>query len=88
MSGLTVHPPKPEWKPQPDGSYKCHVCSSDIMAVTQHKSVWLSDGPGPCAGTGEVERHVIPYCPKCDPKPSDRGVTSRTIAEDAVKNLF
>lgn len=91
MSQPIIHPPTAEqqkkWTQQPDGTWKCQ-CGSDIEAVLQYRSVWLSDGPGPCAGTGEVEHHVVPYCPKCDPKPSDRGVTHRTIAEDIAANLF
>jgi hypothetical protein len=90
MTKRVEHPvPKDKkWTQQPDGSWKCDICSSDILAVLQYRSVWLSDGPGPCAGTGEVEHHVIPYCPKCDPKPSDRGVTHRTMAEDIAENLY
>jgi hypothetical protein len=84
-----IHEPTAEqrtrWTHQPkDDSWTCNACKSDIQAVTQYRSVWLSDGPGPCAGTGEVEHHIIPYCPNCDPKPSDRGVTRRTIAEDVT----
>ena len=79
---------KKRWQHQPDDSWKCS-CGTDIMAVSQTRSVWLSDGPGPCAGTGEVEIHVIPYCPKCDRRPESNGPpTYETIAENTVKNLF
>jgi hypothetical protein len=84
---IVQHPARPTWRERPDGSFECSL-GHGIEVVLQYRSVWLSDGPGPCAGTGEVERHFVPYCPVCDPKPPERGVTYRTIAEDISRNLY
>lgn len=84
-----VHPvpSNKKWSQLLDDSWQCNACKSAIMAALQRRSVWLSDGPGPCAGTGEVEEHIIPFCPKCDQKPSKSGITYRTIGEDIAENL-
>ena len=91
VSRTTVHHPteaqQKKWTYHEDKSWSCS-CGADIEAVTQYRSVHLSDGPGLFAGTGEVEHHIIPYCPKCDPKPSDRGVTRKTIMQDVMDNLY
>ena len=50
----------------------CKKCRSVIMGKIQHQSVWIRGMC--CAGTGEVVDATIPYCPKCDKKPDDRGV--------------
>ena len=52
-------------------SYSCATCNSDIMGATVSHSIW--DGPGPCSGGGEVRNEVVPYCPKCEPKPNFSG---------------
>lgn len=85
-----VHAPSKDkaWTKQPDDSWVCDRCGTPIASVTQMRSVWLSDGPGPCAGTGEVEQHIVPFCPLCDPKPSRTGVTFKTIAESIIDNLY
>lgn len=56
------------------GGLVCKKCKAEIQAVHRVVSLWLRDGPGPCAGTGQTDSEQIPYCPKCDPKPSERGV--------------
>lgn len=45
----------------------CKTCDGEIKAVIRYVSVW--DGPGPCAGSGEVETKQEPYCPNCEVKP-------------------
>lgn len=57
--------------PQSDGSWKCKKCQSDIMAAEVKRSVW--NFPEACAGSGEVVTDFVPYCPKCEEKPSNRG---------------
>jgi hypothetical protein len=47
--------------------WACRTCGSEIKAVIRHASIW--DGPGPCAGSGEVETYQEPYCPQCEVKP-------------------
>lgn len=56
------------------GCLVCKKCKGEIMAVHRIVSLWLKDGPGPCAGTGQTESEQVPYCPRCETKPSDRGV--------------
>lgn len=41
-----------------------------MRAEKTGRSIWLGDnGPGPCAGTGEVRLVVEAYCPECGSKP-------------------
>ena len=46
----------------------CKTCGAQILAVIRYCPVW--DGPGPCAGSGEVVTEQEPFCPNCEEKPS------------------
>ncbi len=54
-----------------DGAYVCWECGSIILQKQVNHPVWYREGPGPCAGSGEVRGELVPYCPKCDPEPKD-----------------
>ena len=51
-------------------SFYCRKCKSLIMQTTLYVSVHEKALPG-CAGSGRVERRVLPYCPKCEGKPKN-----------------
>jgi len=68
--------------------WKCRKCGSWIMAKDQSCSVWLSDGPGPCAGTGEVRHRTVCWCPTCHPEPKDRDIISESLGENIARGLF
>jgi len=70
-----INPDPSRFNVLPDGGCSCKRCGGDIHAIPQTRSIWYENGPGPCAGSGETETVAIPYCPKCDPVPSSRGVT-------------
>lgn len=78
-----------QYEHQPDDSWKCKKCGSDIMAARVAHPIWLTDGPGPCAGTGEVEYEEIPYCPKCEQPPNFHGSPKmKSIAETILDDLI
>lgn len=41
------------------------------MTAQVSRSVW--ELPEACAGSGRVVTEVVPYCPKCEPKPNPQG---------------
>jgi len=49
--------------------WRCNKCGSVILSHTQIVSLHLREMP--LAGFGETVRKEIPYCPKCEGKPSD-----------------
>ena len=49
--------------------WRCKKTNSLILAEKTGRTPWQDDGPGPCAGTGEVRLIVEAYCPKCGSKP-------------------
>jgi len=53
-------------------TYACNDCGSEISGTTVTHSIW--DGPGPCSGSGEVRSETVPYCPKCEERPSPYGI--------------
>lgn len=55
------------YKKRGDGRWICTTCGGEIKAVVRYFPIW--DGPGPCAGSGEVETKQEPYCPNCEVKP-------------------
>lgn len=56
---------------QSDGTYTCNTCGSAIMATTVAHAI--HDGPFPLSGSGRCEYEEVPYCPKCETKPSFHG---------------
>ena len=52
----------------------CYGCDTQLKAKIQHRSEWYEDGPGPCAGSGQVKTIILPYCPSCETEPTGRGV--------------
>ena len=55
--------------------YACATCNSDIQGATVAHPIW--DGPFPYSGSGRVYNEVVPYCPKCETKPSFSGTPIR-----------
>jgi hypothetical protein len=65
----------------------CPKCSQPLEFV----SAWLSihDARFPeCAGWGKVCRAVIPYCPRCEEKPDDRGCLHASPLRDPHQHVF
>ncbi len=52
--------------------YYCAHCITQLKGInayiSEHDSMW-SD----CAGGGEVQSILIPYCPNCESKPEEYG---------------
>ena len=55
----------------PDGTWVCKKCGSDIQATQVAHAI--HDGPFPLSGSGKCEYEDVPYCPKCETKPSFHG---------------
>ena len=58
-----------------DIGWRCKKTGVLMLAEKTGRSIWVDDGPGPCAGTGEVRMVVEVYCPECTEKPSVRNGT-------------
>ena len=58
----------------------CYVCKSSIKYVTRFNSVHFSEFKWPVGG-GEVRKQRIPYCPKCNEKPTNKGVIKKSDTE-------
>ena len=48
-----------------------HKCGIEILAVSRAHPIW--DGPFPCSGSGQCHYEQVPYCSKCEEKPSSSG---------------
>jgi len=76
--------PNPEdgWKYYvlPDSTYACWMCGVEILLKTVFLTVQVKDMP--FVGTQEVRQKQIPYCPKCERKPSDRGFITENLADE------
>ena len=58
---------------EPDSiGWRCKETKVLILAEKTGRSIWVEDGPGPCAGDGEVRLVVEAYCPECGSKPEVR----------------
>ena len=56
--------------------WHCNKCGSVILGQEQIVSLHMPPRSGmPLAGFGETVRKIIPYCPKCEPKPRDTGIS-------------
>lgn len=55
------------------GGYNCHHCGSKIQQITGSASIHEAVFGDPCAGFGEVYRFPLPFCPKCEGKPTQTG---------------
>jgi hypothetical protein len=51
--------------------YKCVTCGSEIQYVEVIRPIW--DGPFACSGSGQTAKEFVPYCPKCEQRPSVHG---------------
>lgn len=49
-----------------------HSCGEAIMMAEVAHPIW--DGPFSCSGSGRCKYEIIPYCPKCEVKPSFHGI--------------
>ena len=53
-----------------DSGYTCKHCGSGIQVIDVCFSIHQGI-PGLCAGFGKVLHLAIPFCPKCEPVPSN-----------------
>jgi len=67
-------------------TWLCWECGSEIQAITQSQSVHFAEFA--LAGGGEVRHKTIPYCPKCETKPSDRGIIRETVGESILNDMY
>jgi len=51
--------------------FNCRECGGIVLVATIFHPVW--DGPFLMSGSGKCFREFVPYCPKCEEKPSERG---------------
>lgn len=77
--------PKVDWRYHrlPSGQYACWQCGTGIIQKQVLNSVWIKGMR--CAGTGEVRREMVPYCPSCDSEPRD-GVIMESDAEALARD--
>lgn len=54
------------WK---NNQWYCKKTGKKILMVVAAHTIWEDDGPGPCAGSGEVRDVFHIYCPACQKKP-------------------
>jgi len=54
-----------------DGKLYCKECGSVILGAKVAHPIW--DGPFPMSGSGKCFYEEVPYCPKCEEKPSFHG---------------
>jgi hypothetical protein len=72
-----------------DGSY-VHKCGATVLAKTVYLSV--RNPQMPLAGSGDVIRQVVPFCPDCGPMPPDHGTILETETpaareEEMLRNM-
>jgi hypothetical protein len=74
--------PKDDWRYYvlPDGTYACWRCGAEISLKTVFLSVHIEGMP--LVGTGEVRQKQVPYCPKCEKEPSERGIITENLANE------
>ncbi|MDP1695767.1 MAG: hypothetical protein Q8L29_02560 [archaeon] len=51
--------------------YHCTKCGSETEVVVVSHPVWAR--PDECTGSGNVVPERVPYCPKCEERPSTEG---------------
>lgn len=56
-------------------TYECAQCGEEILDAEVAHPIW--DGPFPCSGSGRCHYEAVPYCPKCETKPSFNGTPIR-----------
>jgi hypothetical protein len=55
---------------KPGGALIHKNCGQHINVAITGRSLWLENGPGPCAGTGQVVQVGELYCTQCDQEPT------------------
>lgn len=56
-----------------DGKQRCRSCKTQIELLPAYVSIHAVEFGVLCAGEGKVLRLAIPFCPRCEVKPSERG---------------
>ncbi len=55
-----------------EDKYYCAHCNSLLRGlhtyISEHDSMWST-----CAGSGQVRRILVPYCPNCESEPEEHG---------------
>lgn len=52
------------------GQWYCKKTGAPIQMIEAFHSLWESDAPGPCAGSGQTVEVFHIYCPRCQRKPA------------------
>jgi|SRR3972149_10472524 len=55
-----------------EGTFIHFNCGEEVDCVWVYHSMW--DKRMTCAGDGSVDKYPVPFCPKHEEKPSDRGM--------------
>jgi hypothetical protein len=56
-----------------DGEFQnCRTCGGRVEILGAYMSLHDPRFPG-CVGRGKVLRLVVPFCPKCEPRPDESG---------------
>lgn len=51
--------------------WSCAACGTEVQGTEVAHPI--HDGPFALSGSGRVQNEVVPYCPKCETKPSFHG---------------
>lgn len=72
MIGAGPHPgsPEAEASKRKEGDL-CDKCGTPLEVTRVAHPI--HDGPFPLSGSGKCEYEMVPYCPKCETKPSFHG---------------
>jgi hypothetical protein len=68
-------------------SLECGTCGTPISEKLAYLSIHSIDiFPDMCAGAGKVLNAMIPYCPKCEPEPEERGCIHMPMLESLMRH--
>jgi hypothetical protein len=67
-----------------DNGWICKKCGSEVQAtesyVSVHDALWQD-----CAGRGQVIHPALPYCPRCEGRPTKVSTCVHIIGEDELR---
>jgi hypothetical protein len=66
----------------------CRTCNTSIELSKAYISLHESTFDDMCAGSGKVAILAIPFCPKCEPHPEERGCVHGSFTAFAVGVIF
>jgi hypothetical protein len=59
----------------------CVNCKTPIEIISAYISIHDARFGNHCAGPGAVIRLVVPFCPKCEAKPQERGCLHEDLSQ-------